>query len=107
MNSRARATSSSSKGAAANNKSPGLASNGRPFRIRLVKCGIDHKEIPVVLRKNMASRPSPARGSSLDLAKPSLASNNTALNINQAKREGGLQAPIPKTRNGSVQPPTD
>ena len=101
MISRAGATSSSSKGAA---KSSGLATNGKPFRIRLVRCGIDHKEIPM-MRKNAASRPSPARGSSLDLAKPS-AANTTALNINQAKRDGS-HAPIPKTRNGSVQPPTD
>ena len=104
MNSRAGATSSSSKGAVAKTKS-GLASNGKPFRIRLIKCGIDHKEIPV-LRKNIASRPSPARGSSQDLAKPS-ATNTTALNINVSKRDGLHVPTIPKTRNGSVQPPAD
>ena len=66
MNSRAGAATKSSSKAAA---SPGVASNGKPFRIRLLKCAIDHNSI--AMRKNAASRPSPARGSSLDTGKPS------------------------------------
>ena len=62
-NSRGGASKSTSKAGTA---SPGLASNGKPFRIRLLKCAIDHNIVPT--RKMAATRPSPARGASLDPA---------------------------------------
>ena len=46
--------------------SPGLAHNGKPFRIRLKNCDV----ADMVAKKRLVPRPPKDRGSSLDIPKP-------------------------------------